>query len=223
MFRAETSKAPCSFTTGHVAVWCISDRSRKALKERGNARRSSDFEGQAEPCAGEFMALSGYQGNLGYKGISWQSLWSLLVQIPTGTLGPRRSLPYPGSHLAGATIAGFVPGFLKPRDPSLYYIEESKELFYPYKTLPNGKHIPVAPWEVLLALGILAITYYLVFVNPEMGALWAKTLAAVILGCLFVLLVLKSSAPRLTARLVGAFWNNVCPPLVVLNEEESKS
>lgn len=124
---------------------------------------------------------------------------------------------------AGATIAGFVPGFLKPRDPSLYYIEESKELFYPYKTLPNGKHIPVAPWEVLLALGILAITYYLVFVNPEMGALWAKTLAAVILGCLFVLLVLKSSAPRLTARLVGAFWNNVCPPLVVLNEEESKS
>lgn len=222
LFHAETTKVPCSFTTVHT-VSCISDCSRKALKGGGNARRGSDFEEQVESCAGNFMAFSDYQGDLGHEGIFRQGLWSLLVQISTGTPSRGRSSLILVAIWIGGTIAGFVPGFFKPKDDTLRYMEVSGDLFYPYKTLPNGKGLLIAPWEVLLTLAILALIYYLVFLNSEMGIFLAMSLASGTIALLVVFLILKSSAPRFTARLAGTFWNKVCPPLVVLNEEESKS
>lgn len=112
--------------------------------------------------------------------------------------------------------------------------KEDKELFYPYKTLPSGRKVPVAPWEIVGGIGVLYALYYLAFVDRSLGMLVGlAVLALFILAVLsFVLIKIWQSetlrATRLATRTnlsqardgVSQAWDTLCPPLIVEDNQE---
>lgn len=129
---------------------------------------------------------------------------------------------------------GCFPAFIPTKDPDLvdykYYHTTRLACFYPYKRLPwNGKHMAVAPWEiigVLVVIGlVLSLLYSLIFVYPLVGMLMGGLVLAcfVLCGILFVLSKNWTnpaiSVPR--RNLVYA-WNKACPPLVVEHKRKEK-
>lgn len=122
---------------------------------------------------------------------------------------------------------GFVPVEYPGRgEMSSYHDWYKRSKFaYPYKTLPNGTKVRIAPWEIALLGGLLYALYYLVFVDRYLG-MWVgfAALAVAILAILvFVLTKSWQSEPLQAARSglseawggVTHAWDKICPPLVV--------
>ena len=91
--------------------------------------------------------------------------------------------------------------------------------FYPYKTLPNGKKFPVAPWEVAV-VAVIVFALYTAGFSPVLAV--AKILLiAIAVVCLVVAAVFVISkgwhnpliqGPR---QAIVYAWNKACPDLVL--------
>lgn len=119
---------------------------------------------------------------------------------------------------AGGLLLGFIPtlGFKTSNEEmQMYYIHS---MFYPYKHLPNGTRVPVAPWEIALAAALLYGVYYLAFVDQGFGIVVGAILLGIgLLGSILWAVSSNWNNPLLadSRSAVSDAWNKVCPNLVV--------
>lgn len=131
----------------------------------------------------------------------------------------------------GGLIFGYLPTMVPaPKNPVTGFQEVpygTGTFFYPYKTLPNGRKMPLAVWEVILLAGVGFVLYYLGFMDQELGLtilIWVLSIAigaAVVFGVIFA--VSASWKNPLIARArsnLVATWNKVCPELVIEKNTE---
>lgn len=122
---------------------------------------------------------------------------------------------------------GQTPTWIKPTDPELeYYHKSSSYLFYPHGATSKGKRRHILPWWFGAAGGVILGIYYLAVMQPAIGLIVAVVaLAVLILGGAIYLLANNWDSPGLTnARAnLKAAWDKACPPLEVVEEEQSAS
>lgn len=117
----------------------------------------------------------------------------------------------------GGLFFGYVVTFFPTKNIEFASIHDNK-VFYPYKRFPNGKRMPVAPWEVVALIGVLSAVYYLAVVDREAGIITAGILLTfpVLAGVLWVLTKAWKNPVVAGARSnLTALYNRVCPDLHV--------
>ncbi len=111
---------------------------------------------------------------------------------------------------------GFIPTFFPTKNEAM--LRESNEHTYPYKRLPNGWKMPVAPWELAAAAGALAGIYYLAFIDQGLGAILGLIVLALAVFVAIIYGISRSWSNPLIAGAranVKAAWDKTCPELEV--------
>jgi len=119
---------------------------------------------------------------------------------------------------------GFVSSLFEPGEERLRWYHKT-QWFYPYKTLPSGRRIPVAPWEIAVIVAVCYAIYYLALVDQGAGKVSLLVLVGVAVFCSIVFAISKSwrhpllvgtrSGVSRSWNMARAAWNKVCPELEV--------
>lgn len=119
-----------------------------------------------------------------------------------------------------AGFLGFVPTVFETKSPLMRSRKDG--VFYPYKTLPSSKRLPIAPWEIAAMIVVLYGIYDLAVIDQQLG-FWVMSVG-MSLTALAMVVYLIYKIWRLSffvnLRSKAGFsasqtWDGVCPKLVV--------
>lgn len=131
---------------------------------------------------------------------------------------------------------GFVPTWFETEDPFLkrYMLDRTEyrgePSFYPYGYTSKGKKRHIYPWQLILIAGVVALVYYLAFVNTTFGVILGILLGGLLGGCVLlgitVFLIVqgwKTKAAKRAGSKLKVAWDKVCPPLIVVPSEPKEN
>ncbi len=111
---------------------------------------------------------------------------------------------------------GFVFTLFEPKSDST---ERYRDNFvYPHRMLPNGKKIPIAPWQI----AVIGLVLYFGIQKTDVAitaVIYTAVAIATVLavGVIGYIIVKSWNTPILTAgrNIISSSWDKVCPTLVV--------
>lgn len=119
-------------------------------------------------------------------------------------------------------FCGFVVTLFPSTAPELKGYTTRTHLAYPYGTLPNGKKLPVVPWQIALVLAALWALYYLVFQDPALGLIVESSVLMGAIGLaigatavFFLTKGIKSEPIQQARKDFAGVFDRICPPLVI--------